>query len=55
MPGSQTELAVITADFIKVYDLGSDALSPQYFLLVMRAISVLLLVLYVYIQTGDVF
>ena len=34
MPGSQTELALITADFVKVYDLGKDVLSPQYFLLV---------------------
>ncbi len=34
MPGSQTELAVVTADFVKVYDLGSDVLSPQYFFLV---------------------
>ena len=33
MPGSQTELALITADFVKVYDLGKDVLSPQYFLL----------------------
>jgi E3 ubiquitin-protein ligase UBR4 len=34
MPGSQTELALVTADFIKVYDLGEDALSPQYYFLV---------------------
>ena len=34
MPGSQTELALVTADFVKVYDLGKDVLSPQYFLLV---------------------
>ena len=33
MPGSQTELALVTADFVKVYDLGKDVLSPQYFLL----------------------
>ena len=34
MPGSQTELAIVTADFIKVYDLGSDVLSPQFYFLV---------------------
>ena len=34
MPGSQTELALITADFVKVYDLGKDVLSPQYYFLV---------------------
>ena len=34
MPGSQTEIALVTADFIKVYNLGKDALSPEYFFLV---------------------
>lgn len=34
MPGSQTELALVTADFIKIYSLGEDALSPQYYFLV---------------------
>ncbi|CAH1119052.1 unnamed protein product [Phaedon cochleariae] len=34
LPGSQTELALVTADFVKVYDLGIDALSPRYFFLV---------------------
>ena len=34
MPGSQTELAIVTADFIKVYDLGCDVLSPQFYFLV---------------------
>ena len=34
MPGSQTELALVTADFIKVYSLGEDAMSPQYYFLV---------------------
>ncbi|XP_069121893.1 E3 ubiquitin-protein ligase UBR4-like isoform X2 [Argopecten irradians] len=33
LPGTQTELAIVTADFVKIYDLGSDALSPQYFFL----------------------
>ncbi|CAL1532573.1 unnamed protein product [Lymnaea stagnalis] len=33
LPGSQTELAIITADFVKIYDLGVDAISPQYFFL----------------------
>lgn len=34
LPGSQTQLALITADFVKIYDLSKDALSPQYFFLV---------------------
>ena len=34
MPGHQTELALVTAEFIKIYDLSTDVLSPQYFFLV---------------------
>ncbi|RZB39229.1 zf-UBR domain containing protein [Asbolus verrucosus] len=34
LPGSQTKLALVTADFVKIYDLGKDALSPQYYFLV---------------------
>ena len=34
MPGTQTELALVTADFIKIYDLGTDVLSPQFYFLV---------------------
>ncbi|XP_046612558.1 E3 ubiquitin-protein ligase UBR4 isoform X2 [Neodiprion virginianus] len=34
LPGSQTQLALVTADFVKIYDLGKDALSPQYYFLV---------------------
>ncbi|XP_075046927.1 E3 ubiquitin-protein ligase UBR4 isoform X4 [Mixophyes fleayi] len=33
LPGSQTELAIVTADFVKVYDLSSDALSPTFYFL----------------------
>ncbi|XP_065311151.1 E3 ubiquitin-protein ligase UBR4 isoform X4 [Dermacentor albipictus] len=33
LPGSQTELALVTADFVKVYDLSVDALSAQFFFL----------------------
>ncbi|ESP04880.1 hypothetical protein LOTGIDRAFT_156120, partial [Lottia gigantea] len=33
LPGSQTELAIVTADFVKIYDLGLDAISPQYYFL----------------------
>ncbi|XP_059140958.1 E3 ubiquitin-protein ligase UBR4-like isoform X2 [Physella acuta] len=33
LPGSQTELAIVTADFVKIYDLGVDAISPQYYFL----------------------
>ncbi|XP_034944940.1 E3 ubiquitin-protein ligase UBR4 isoform X2 [Chelonus insularis] len=34
LPGSQTQLALVTADFVKIYDLAKDALSPQYNFLV---------------------
>ncbi len=34
MPGSQTQLALVTADFVKIYDLATDVLSPQYYFLV---------------------
>ena len=33
LPASQTQLAVVTADFVKIYDLAVDAISPQYFFL----------------------
>lgn len=33
LPGSQTELAIVTVDFVKIYDLGVDAISPQYYFL----------------------
>ena len=33
LPGSQTELAIITADFVKIYNLSADAISPQYYFL----------------------
>ena len=33
LPSSQTQLAVVTADFVKIYDLALDAISPQYFFL----------------------
>lgn len=34
LPGSQTKLALVTADFVKIYDLAVDSLSPQYYFLV---------------------
>ena len=34
LPGSQSKLALVTADFVKIYDLAKDALSPQYYFLV---------------------
>ena len=34
LPGSQTELAIITADYVKIFDLGSDVLSPAYYFLI---------------------
>ncbi|XP_066493904.1 E3 ubiquitin-protein ligase UBR4 [Tiliqua scincoides] len=33
LPGSQTELAIVTADFVKIYDLSVDALSPTFYFL----------------------
>ena len=33
LPGTQTELAIVTADFVKIYNLSADAVSPQYFFL----------------------
>lgn len=33
LPGHPTQLAIITADFVKIYDLSVDVLSPQYFFL----------------------
>ncbi|XP_052789588.1 E3 ubiquitin-protein ligase UBR4-like isoform X2 [Mya arenaria] len=33
LPGTQTELAIVTSDFVKIYNLSSDALSPQYYFL----------------------
>lgn len=33
LPGQQTQLALITAEFVKIYDLSVDSLSPQYFFL----------------------
>ena len=34
LPGSQTQLAMVTADSVKIYDLASDVLSPSYYFLV---------------------
>ena len=34
LPGSQTQLAIITADYVKIYDLSSDVLSPAYYFLI---------------------
>ena len=31
--GSQTKLALVTADFIKIYDLAADAISPFFYFL----------------------
>ncbi|XP_052222057.1 E3 ubiquitin-protein ligase UBR4-like isoform X2 [Dreissena polymorpha] len=33
LPGTQAELAIVTADFIKIYNLAADALSPQFYFL----------------------
>ncbi|XP_058117751.1 protein purity of essence [Anopheles ziemanni] len=34
LPSSQTKLALVTADFVKIYDLAEDSYSPQYYFLV---------------------
>ena len=34
LPGSQTQLAIITADYVKIYDLALDVLSPAYYFLI---------------------
>ena len=34
LPGSQTQLALVTADSVKIYDLATDVLSPAYYFLV---------------------
>lgn len=31
MPNSQTKLALVTADFVKIYELSEDTISPQYY------------------------
>ena len=33
LPGSQTELAIVTADFVKIYNLAEDAISPHFYFL----------------------
>jgi E3 ubiquitin-protein ligase UBR4 len=33
LPGSRTELALVTADFVKIYDLSVDKISPVYYYL----------------------
>ena len=33
-PGSETELAIITDTFVKIYDLSVDTISPLYYFLV---------------------
>lgn len=34
LPGSQTILALITCDYVKIYDLAEDTYSPQYYFVV---------------------
>lgn len=34
LPGSQTKLALVTADFVKIYELAEDTFSPQYYFVV---------------------
>lgn len=31
LPGSQTKLALVTVDFVKIYELAEDTISPQYY------------------------
>ena len=35
MPGSRSELAVVSDTFVKIYDLALDAICPQYCFIVM--------------------
>ncbi|XP_067624888.1 protein purity of essence isoform X2 [Eurosta solidaginis] len=34
LPGSQTMLALVTADYVKIYELAEDSYSPKYYFLV---------------------
>ena len=34
VPGSQTEIALVTDTFVKMYDLSLDAISPSYYYIV---------------------
>lgn len=34
LPGNQTQLALVTADFVKIYDLAKDSSLPEYHFLV---------------------
>ena len=34
LPGQQTQLAIVTADYVKIYDLNADVLSPSYYFLI---------------------
>ncbi|KAH8235417.1 hypothetical protein KR032_007411, partial [Drosophila birchii] len=34
LPGSQTLLALVTSDYVKIYDLAVDSYSPKYYYLV---------------------
>lgn len=34
LPGTQTQLALVTADFVKIYDLAKNAVMPEYHFLV---------------------
>ncbi|EDW35131.1 GL24752 [Drosophila persimilis] len=34
LPGSQTLLAIVTTDYVKIYDLSVDTISPKYYYLV---------------------
>lgn len=34
LPGSQTKLALVTADFVKIYELSEDTISPKYYFVV---------------------
>ena len=34
LPGQQTQLAIVTADYVKIYDLHADVLSPSYYFLI---------------------
>jgi len=46
LPGSQTELALVTADFVKIFDLSKDATNPQYHFLVSQLCLIIIFIIF---------
>ena len=47
LPGQSSGLAIITADFIKIYSLHSDVISPSYYYLLPAGKVTILLVFFI--------